>query len=273
MYRSPEARDAYRTVFKHKLGLNIPFAKSECGGDGELFEWIRPSDYIKFMDQNSKLQLILGAPTVAQAAPALELFWKRYEAINPSHQVFQRAREGRLVLNQTLPFYFHADEGRTLKKKPVFIIQWQPCCGKGVGRKNSDASIKARLEELRLQPNFKGHTFVTRFLAGLLLGSSYADKPQVLSDLIEHICLDMKDLGDNGIQLSQGHLWLCPIGNKGDWSYLVQVANLTRSYRNAPKRASSKAPNKCICHLCMAGAAAFPYEDMCFAQNIYLLNI
>ena len=177
------------------------------------------------------------------------------------------------MLNQTLPFYFHADEGRTLKKKPVFIIQWQPCCGKGVGRKNSDASIKARLEELRLQPNFKGHTFVTRFLAGLLLGSSYADKPQVLSDLIEHICLDMKDLGENGIQLSQGHLWLCPIGNKGDWSYLVQVANLTRSYRNAPKRASSKAPNKCICHLCMAGAAAFPYEDMCFAQNIYLLNI
>ena len=273
MYRSPEARDAYRTVFKHKLGLNIPFTKSECGGNGELFEWIRPSDYIKFMDQNSKLQLILGAPTVAQAAPALELFWKRYEAINPSHQAFQRAREGRLVLNQTLPFYFHADEGRTLKKKPVFIIQWQPCCGKGVGRKNSDASIKARLEELRLQPNFKGHTFVTRFLAGLLLGSSYADKPQVLSHLIEHVCLDMKDLGDNGVQLSQGHLWLCPIGNKGDWSYLVQVANLTRSYRNAPKRASSKAPNKCICHLCMAGAAAFPYEDMCFAQNIYLLNI
>ena len=192
MYRSPEARDAYRTVFKHKLGLNIPFTKSECGGNGELFEWIRPSDYIKFMDQNSKLQLILGAPTVAQAAPALELFWKRYEAINPSHQAFQRAREGRLVLNQTLPFYFHADEGRTLKKKPVFIIQWQPCCGKGVGRKNSDASIKARLEELRLQPNFKGHTFVTRFLAGLLLGSSYADKPQVLSHLIEHVCLDMK---------------------------------------------------------------------------------
>ena len=230
---------------------------------GEEFEWIRPSDFLSYIIKHDHLHLILGHRTLAEARPSLHLFWSLYEKIAPNHQVFERARQGLLTLDQTIPIYLHADEGRTLKKRAVFIMQWQPVCGKGCGHKNSDEYIAARLQELRLQPNFKGHSLTTRFLAGLLLASSYGENPAVLTDLIEHVCIDIASLGSTGIQVPTGEtLYLATLGNKGDWSYLVTSAGLTRSYRNAPKRGASQRPDKPICHLCMAGARAYPYEDV-----------
>ena len=95
-------------------------------------------------------------------------------------------------------------------------------------------------------------------------------------------------------------LHLIPLGNKGDWSYLVpawtfvQVFKLlveivefpkaksvfeqsyvrlhkassghfTRSYRRCAKGETSKQPSQGICHLCLAGSDGFDFEDLLLA--------
>ena len=185
--------------------------------------------------ETDHLDLVIGHKSLSEARASLELFRKRFECIQPRHQVFDKAREGSLELSACVPTYFYADEGRTLKKKPVFIIQWQPCCGKGVGRKHTEAEIEARQKALRLQCNYKAYSLTTRFLSGLMLAATYADNPDALKDLVEAVCYDMAELGSSGVLLKTGEaLCLIPIGNKGDWPYLVTIAGLARSFRNAP---------------------------------------
>ena len=240
--------------------LNVEISKADVGSFSD-YEYIKPSSWIRFMDKFQRLSLIFGARTLPEIAPILRTFWQRYEQQFPNHMVFERARQGRLRLEQTLPVYIHADEGRTLKKRGLFIAQWQVTFGKGVGKKNTPDIIQQRIADLRLQPNYKGHSFTTRFLAGMMLKADYVDEPENLDSLLEYICEDLAMLGDSGITV-QGHhrLWLAPLGNKGDWDYLAKAAHLNRTYRNCPKNPTSRTPDKPMCHLCMAGSAGYPYE-------------
>ena len=259
---SSKAEATYKILFKNKLGLGVPISKNTFGGV-EDYEWLRPSDFVAYMDRTRNLDKLLGVGSLPEIGDALELFWQRYQLVCPGHEVFEASRKGHLILRQTVPIYLHADEGRTLKKKAVFLIQFQPAFGKGVGQKNSPEEIQRRLNELNLQPNFKGHSFTTRFLAGLMLRKTYAEDPEALTDLLEYICTDLQMLAQEGLLLRDNtRLWMATLGNKGDWSYLAQVAGLTRSYKNAPKRQSSQAPDKGMCHLCYAGMAGYPYEDV-----------
>ena len=214
------------------------------------------------MDETSNLDKLFGQHSLPELAPALAEFWFRFEKVRPEHSIFEKARSGELILSQTLPLMIHSDEGRGLKKRAVFLMQWQICFGKGVGRKNAPAAIQQKLEELKLQPNFKGHSFATRFLSLLMPRSVYAADAGALQDAMEFMCQDLAVLGSAGIKLQSGHLWLCPIGVKGDWSNLVDIGRLTQSYRNSPKTASSKIPDKAMCHLCAAGTAGHPFEDV-----------
>ena len=257
-----KAEETYKALFANKLALNVPISKNTFGGI-EDYEWIRPSDFVAYMDKTLNLDKLIGVRYLAEIGDALELFWQRYKLVCPGHEVFEASQAGRLILRQTVPIYLHADEGRTLKKKAVFLLQFQPAFGKGIGQKNSPEQIQQRLRELNLQPNFKGHSFTTRFLAGLMLRKTYSENEAALMDLLEHICNDLRMLGQEGLLLRDNtRLWLATLGNKGDWSYLAQVAGLTRSYKNAPKRQSSQAADKGMCHLCHAGLAGYPYEDV-----------
>ena len=242
--------------------LNVEISTVKIGT--ENYEILKPCSWVRFMDSEMRLDLILGTRTLREAEPALGLFWQRYEAQFPNHMVFQRAAEGRLILKNTLPCYFHADEGRTLKKRPLFLIQFQMAFGKGVGTKPSREVIAAKIKELKLSPNYAGNSLATRFLCALMHRSAYADQPELLDELLEHVISDMATLADEGLELQDGsRLWLATLGNKGDWDYLCKVAHLTRSYRNAPKFPTSKTPDKPMCHLCLAGSPDLPFEDVC----------
>ena len=135
-----------------------------------------------------------------------------------------------------------------------------------MGRRLSADELRQKVKDLKLRPNFNGHAYTTRFLAATMLRSDYSDSPEMLEVLLELIVEDPASLGWQGIQLSVGHLWMVALGNKGDWSYLVDIATLTRSYRNCPKQPSPKQPDR---HLCYAGYDGYPYEDV----PLILLNM
>ena len=237
-----------------------------CGQVGTLgdYEYVKPSSWLRCLDQEQLLQLICGTRLIADLGPTLTTFWGRYEKLHPNHQIFQKARDGLLRLDSTLPWYLHADEGRTLKKKAVFMVQWQMAFGTGASKHNTPEIIQARMKEGKLQPNCKRDSMATRFLCGMLLRADYVEAPGNLDDLLQLICEDLQMLGDEGLAIQGGHrVWVCVLGNKGDWDYLAKSAHLTRSYRNAPKHATMNAVNKPMCHLCMAGSPGCPYEDVC----------
>lgn len=256
-----QARAAYGTLRKHGLSLPVTISRGRAG-DYEQYPFIKPSDFIRCMDKTNSLKMIFGTACVETIEPALHVFWSRYRAICPNHDVFKMADSQQLVLSRTLPYFLHADEGRTLKKKAIFLLQWQVAFGKGVGNRRSAEEINKNLAELNLQPNYKGNSLSTRFLAAMMLRSEYQDTPERLEELLEHVVTDLASLGREGIEVSQGRIWLAPLGNKGDWSYLVDIANLSRSYRNGPKGQNSKVPNRGVCHLCYAGYDGYPYEDV-----------
>ena len=50
----------------------------------------------------------------------------------------------------------------------------------------------------------------------------YADDPDLLEELFEHVALNLKDACLQGVQLRDGsRLHLCTVGVKGDWPFLV----------------------------------------------------
>lgn len=91
--------------------------------------WIRPSDFLKAMVSTNDIKRILGGiKSVQEAAPILREFWRRFEALFPSHQVFS-AEAG--SLQSCVPIYVHGDEGTTFKRQGVLVMSWQSPFGHG----------------------------------------------------------------------------------------------------------------------------------------------
>ena len=235
-------------------------------GTLEDYPYIKPSSWLKYMDAEQRLQVLFGTRELRDLGPALTLFWERYKETCPGHMVFGRAEAGLIRLDRALPIYLHADEGRTLKKRPLFLVSMQPAFGRGVGSQGGLGSMQAALKQHDLLANVKGNSLVTRFLCGMMMRADYSEHPENLDELLTLICMDLKLLGEQGIQV-QDHetLFLVPLGNKGDWDYLAKAGHFTRSYRNAPKFPTSKNPSKPMCHLCLAGSPNLPYEDVLLA--------
>ena len=231
-------------------------------GTLEGHEFIKASSWLRFMDDAQQLQLFFGngVRTVKEMGPTLQTFWERFRIQFPNHQIFQRSDSGQLQLAATLPLYVHGDEGRTLKKKPLFLMQFSLAFGRGSGRHNTPQILEALAKQQVMLVNAKGNTLRTRFLMGLMHRKDYADDPDNLDSLVELLCQDFQMLGDMGMQLQGQRVWAVVLGTKGDWEYLVKIGHLTRSYRNAPKNNSGEARG--MCHLCMAGETGTPYEDV-----------
>ena len=51
----------------------------------------------------------------------LQLFWDRFRVCRPSHMIFKASDAGQVVLNRTLPFLIHGDEGRGKKSRACLL--------------------------------------------------------------------------------------------------------------------------------------------------------
>ena len=232
-------------------------------GSLENHEFIKPSSWLRFIGESQHLQLLLGdgIRTMNDIAPTLVNFWQLFRVQFPNHEIFQKADAGKLRLSSTLPLYMHGDEGRTLKKKPLFILQFSLVFGRGSGKHNTKEMIDALVKQHTMLVNAKGNTLRTRFLMGLMHRKDYSDDPDNLDSLVELICQDFQMLGDMGIEMQGQRVWAVVIAAKGDWEFLVKLGHLSRSYRNAPKHNSGQ--DRGMCHLCLAGEPGFPFEDVC----------
>eukprot|EP00438_Fugacium_kawagutii_P012347 Skav221978 [mRNA] locus=scaffold195:1042561:1043835:+ [translate_table: standard] len=115
----------------------------------------------------------------------------------------------------------------------------------------------------KLQVNFAGHTFLTRFVVSVITKKKYADCPEFFHDAMEIFSRELKDLLETGVRDHfTGEVWkFCVIGAKGDMPYLQKLGRLRRSWNTGVKRGVQRTVPRGTCHMCLAGTNEYPSED------------
>ncbi|CAE7830948.1 unnamed protein product [Symbiodinium sp. CCMP2592] len=90
------------------------------------------------------------------------------------------------------------------------------------------------------------------------LDNSYKNYPDLLHELFRLVSEDLNELCITGAAVAQkGHFYTGFLGLKGDMKFHHQIGFLKRSYYNLGRKR-----NLPMCHLCNAGIAEAPFEDL-----------
>lgn len=94
-------------------GLRVKLKVSEADmGEAKNHPFIRPSDFVKAMDEHNSLERLLPTPDIHSSKKILKEYWKRFSAqFGSDHEVFQWVSSEHLAL--TVPCRLHGDEGRS----------------------------------------------------------------------------------------------------------------------------------------------------------------
>lgn len=255
----------------YSLPINIHCKENE--GSGNTFH-IKPQEWIKYLMENCPAQLGGCNASVAENCFA---FWKVFQIHHPTHEVFQQHGDR---LHQVLPLIIHGDEGRALKRTNYLVVSMESpfgsvndptltceCASALWGRDDlpfRDAVGQNGLlspEILRTAKsqvtNYKGHSFLSKFILFGVAGWLYKRKPSLVEELLQEVQHGMDDLFWNGARLDSGEvIFAALLGVKGDMEFHKKTFNLSRSYANAGSVSELE-----LCHLCKAGNPAYPFED------------
>ena len=180
-------------------------------------------------------------------------FWRKFKTIRPEHPVFQvhASHLGRVV-----PCYCHADEGTTLKKRAIMILQWQPIMGHGTSRGGAGL-------------NYLGQSTNNRFLFAVMPSKIYMGKVwkrKRLQNLVTAFAESLASCFHRGIDLQHGdekkEIYLATLSLKGDWPALVRLGGLQRHFLRDTSGDSASAG---LCHLCMSGRNG-AWHDVSFSH-------
>ena len=198
--------------------------------------------------------------TLKGAGKSLESFWDRYKLMHGGHEVFHLTRSQGLNLKCCVPIYLHGDEGTTYKKDGCLCVSFHSPFGRGtisnkLGPMPNDAIVDlhqnfvghafetrfllgALLRAVRFrfvccelfgwEPKIISLVLVRKSIGyGTVYFSAstkedYRDDSTVRSDLLELIVRSVDHASRNGVLLMTGEkLYPIPIGQKGDWPYIV----------------------------------------------------
>ena len=275
MLKSNATRDVDRLFNSFNLGLKVQREKlifpAQDGNSMLEIPWIKPSSWISYW--LDKYPQLLCGTTAIEAE--LEAFWYCYRAVQPGHAVF---RHEPCRLRKTIPVALHGDEGRYLKRSNFMICTIEPILGSHkadlprcdcaadpvLSRYNdlsSDDSDEDDAPILRVasgqKTNSKGHPFLSKFLC-FGLASTYKNYPELLHELFRLVSEDLNELCTAGAAVAQkGYFYTGFLGLKGDMKFHHQIGFLERSYYNL-----GRVRNLAMCHLCNAGIAEAPFEDL-----------
>ena len=125
----------------------------------------------------------------------------------------------------------------------------------GVG--SSDVN-PAHLDAARkMVTNYKGHSYLSRFLLFGMGGWVYKKRDDITQFLLSEVARGVDNLFENGVQLSTGEvIYGAVVACKGDMDFHKKIAGLSRSYKNVGSVNEIE-----ICALCLAGGPDYAFED------------
>ena len=230
-------------------GLSCPIPVDYVMLDGGVgHEIFRIESYLKLFSLHEKLPLLLGH---VNNLGQISKFWSRFKKVYPSHPIFSyhRGRE-----DHVLPVCFHADEGRTLKKSQIMVMNLQPLLGG-----NPDPAYDP--DEMHM--NFKYSSYATRLLMTVMCKRVYRKSFRPLKAVLDSIAQELLHLWTTGVEVQLAgktvRLYMVAVACKGDWPILAKVGHLVRWFGRATRNAEDHAVG--ICHLCLAGKSEHPLHD------------
>ena len=243
------------SLSEYGLSAKIPLTYVEVGLK-EKHPTLSIQDTVSCYDASSKMDILLQGNGEAQ----FREFWDQWKQLHPHHPIYEvhRGNEGRCI-----PIAVHCDEGTTLKRKSLMIVQYHALVGRG--------SRKRKSTDQEIGINMIGNSYTTRVLWSVMLGRAYGGKRknQPLKELISHLSAELSQAFYEGIQLKHhemGVVYLVPVCMKGDWPALSKIGGLSRHFGRLVTQNNEKA--KGICHLCKADQPGFgdwhniTYENM-----------
>ena len=253
---SHSERDTHKLIKDFQLAADVPLSEMTVGE--QQLPFLKMSDWARYLADKNLLYRFAGLaePDPDRVSDVWRLFWNRYKAVNPRHEIFSREREG-LDLGQVVGLMVHGDEGRSQKKLPMLIVS--ACSILGYGLRKSRASKKTRLPQ---NLNYTQSTWCTRFLLAAAPRAVYASSDDLFQDIMRGVSDDLRVLFDEGVTTLDGQrVYFCPISVMGDWPYIQKAGLLSRSFLNIAKHTTQNAASKGICHRCLADCPGWIWED------------
>lgn len=160
----PTKEDGVFEVFK-KYGMQFPVELTYSRvGEIPEFPWIRPSAYLTALARTGELHRILGGYSLEESRLTLELFWERYRAQFPDHDIFKDEAKA-AMLGRCIPLYCHGDEGTTYKKKGILIMGFQGVLGKGTRHAPNVRPRPGRVNDAGIPLNMLDSSLLTRLVS------------------------------------------------------------------------------------------------------------
>lgn len=272
-----DAEGAVHKLFKtHGLVPPVEITEVDLGFPKlNKFPVLKLTDWVQYLLDSGQLwRQMTGCSTYEKMTSVLTEFWNRFRVLFPDHGIFDLASQGTLDLECTIPVYSHTDEGRSLKKQPIWMISVHGCLGRGSRPFLETGRGKAPLLRNSMGMNFTGGAFSTHFIFATMLKSVSDCNPGSLDKLLELFAKDAEAMLRQGVtskDLSK-QVWLCHLNTKGDLPALSRLGSFKRTFLRAPKAQASKKPASGICHLCLAGVervsnrsrneSPWPFEEL-----------
>lgn len=240
--------------------LALPVEKSYLGSEREI-PILKIRDWFRFFLSNSCVHILHGLrkPHASRERDILVAFWRQYQQLHPQHRIFDEVSRGNLCLSRALPLVIHGDEGRGRRHCAHFVCSFHSLLGMGIGKQKKSSKIWAKME-----CNFSGHSYATRFMIASLRKKDYTDQQSERWEaLMEELALDAGSMWQTGVSDPNGKkYWGIVLGLIGDWPFLHKSGNFTRSFNNIQKRVTIRNPPAGICHLCRSGQVDCSFEQI-----------
>ena len=160
----PTKEDGVFQVFKkYRLQFPVELSFSKVGETPE-FPWIRPSTYLTALARTGELRRLLGGYSLEESRLTLGLFWERYRAQFPEHDLFKDEAKA-ACLHRCIPLYCHGDEGTTYKRKGILIMGFQGCIGRGTRHAPNERPRHGRVNDAGIPLNMLDTSLLTRLVS------------------------------------------------------------------------------------------------------------
>ena len=251
-----------RLLENHKIQADVKLSYIDAKLQG-LHPVLRLDDHLGMLSRANRLDILCGGQDLFTAT---QLFWERFEGENPELVSKLRSERGQFVClpatccvwrrgaitqEGCIPSLRYATHYRFRH-----LLHEQGCPG--------DHGPKD------LGVNMVGVSCLTRFVYSVMRASCYNKTPEVFHALLDNFSKHCDELCKDGISIwHEGYqqtivLFPVVICAKGDWPFLKKCGNLARSHHQAnalPGR------GKGICHMCLAGTAAYSDWSKCRAGS------
>lgn len=272
-------RDLHRLFQKAGLSLPIPVRKVVHNfedADPLTFEHVDPSAWLSLLIEKYPCILAGGERPISEQ---LAGFWELYRHMHPSHVIFQQHAS---ELHKVWPLCFFGDEGRGPRR--AVYMEGTIECPLGLWEKPTQCDCTSSLQDLPVHwlpsmpevqttpnldavkhicSNYKGHSFLKRYLCFSLPGYLYVNRPEIVQKHLEEVAGNLADLFTRGVTVRGVTYFAALIGSKGDMKFQKEIAFLTRCYAHISRGAQST----CMCNLCHAGLDQYPMEDAQFEPS------